>query len=425
MLRWVVRIGLAAVALVALGWGALRLYVGSDAGRRVVERKADEKVAPIGGHIVIGKISGTLVGGVTLDEVAWQGEDGRPFFRAQKVTIKGSAVSALAHHPSVSIRVEAPELDLDRMRAGVDLDEAARLLDAERDHVESVALERLEIVGGTITIGGKTLTGVELVAAARLDKTQRLGDRGSLRIEKLTAHGVVAGAAVPIAASGAVEWDGPRFQASQLSLHLGSSLAVVDGSLGDDAVDLGLTRLRIAPEDLRHLSPTADAPKHAITGEARLHGPLDRIALTGSVRPDAGTARLDGSIDARARRGSVRLTLEGVEAEYTPAVLDGKIDVRGAIDRDDVFTATWSADGSYGRRRIDPNLQSRVAAVTPGGKLHGEGRITFDPAKDHAVRMHYRVALDDPGQAARLVAGRDRDLPETKPFVLEGSWPER
>src|SRR5262249_52745854 len=103
----------------------------------------------------------------------------------------------------------------------------------------------------------------------------------------------------------------------------GDGEAVLDGTVEPDAVDVRLAELRISPEDLRRLSPRADAPRRPIRGEARAHGPLARIALDGVLRPDGGRIVLSGQLDATRKKGAVRAALDGVRTEATPAVLGG------------------------------------------------------------------------------------------------------
>src|SRR5262245_4093270 len=75
--RWVIGVVAALVALGALALVGARVWLGSERGRRTVERKVDDAVARrLGGHAHIGHISGSLVGGVTLDDVVWRDSAG-------------------------------------------------------------------------------------------------------------------------------------------------------------------------------------------------------------------------------------------------------------------------------------------------------------------------------------------------------------
>ena len=63
------------------------------------------------------------------------------------------------------------------------------------------------------------------------------------------------------------------------------------------------------------------------------------------------------------------------------------------------------------------------ATVRPGGRFGGHGRLVARLDKDGApaARMRFRLTVDDPGQAARVLAGPD--LRATKePLVVDGDW---
>jgi hypothetical protein len=429
------RIGIAAAVVAALmivAVVAARLWIGSERGRRTVERKVDRAVAEhVGGHVRVGHIAGTLVGGVTLDDVEWRDDAGRPALRARRVVARWSAARAIAKRPTIELRVESPILDLDRLAAGVELDEAARLLSEGRERIDALTLSALEIVDGTVQAGGHTLRGVALRGTARIDKPDggRLGDRAELQLERATAQAELGGVPVAFAADGAVRWDraAGTVAAEGLTVRAGGSSAVLGGTLAGDTIDLRLRALRIAPADLRRLSPRAEAPRTPLAGDARLHGPLDGAALDGELRPDRGRVRLAGTVDLRQRRAALRATLDDVEADYTPAVLAGTIRIRAAAAHDRL-TLDWRADGHTFRRELDPNLplsarRARAfAAVRPGGRFHGSGQLVARVAdRAPSARMRFRLVVDDAGQAARLVAGPDLRA-TTAPLILDGDW---
>ena len=382
--------GLVVVALVAA-----RLWIGSAGGRHTVERKVDEAIAAHvargGGHVRIGRISGSLVGGATLDDVEWRDRDGRMALRARRVVARWSAARAIARRPALELRVEAPVVDLERLVDDVDLDEAAGWVARQGERVDAVTLTRLDVVDATVRAGGLELGGVAV-------------------------HGGLA-------------WEraGGRVVADRLTVRAGDSRATVSGRIARDAVDLRLAALRIAPADLRRLSPRAEAPRTALTGRARLHGPADAVALDGELVPDRGRIILGGQLDARDRRARVRATLDDVEADYTPAVLAGVVDARAAL-AGGAATVDWHADGRYFRREVDPNLPEPtarargVAAVRPGGRFRGDGRLVARVETGApAARMRFRLTVEDPGQAARLLAGPDLRA-AARPLVVDGDW---
>ena len=62
------------------------------------------------------------------------------------------------------------------------------------------------------------------------------------------------------------------------------------------------------------------------------------------------------------------------------------------------------------------------AAVRPGGRFAGDGRLdarVVDGAP--AARMRFVLTVDDPGQAARLLAGPDLRA-AARPLVIHGDW---
>jgi len=400
--RWARGFAIAAavvVGLVVVALVAARAWIGSERGRRTVERKADEAIARHvaaggggqAGHVRIGHISGSLVGGATLDDVEWRDAAGHVAVRARRVQARWSAARAIAKRPAIELRVEAPVVDLDRLAGDVDFDEAARWLGHEGEHVDAVTITRLDVEDATVRAGGAQLGGVAL-------------------------HGALA-------------WDrsAGRVRADRLVVRAGDSSATVSGTLARDAVDLRLAALRIAPADLRRLSPRADAPRTPIAGEARLHGPIGGATLDGELRPDRGRIVLAGVVDARHRRARLRATLDDVEADYTPAVLAGTLEARAALAGGAV-TLDWRARGHYFRRVVDPNLPEStarardVAAVRPGGRFDGAGRLTARLVSGApAARMRFSLTVADPGQAARLLAGPDLRR-AAAPLVVDGDW---
>lgn len=397
--RWAKAAAIAAAvvaAVVVVALVAARVWIGSERGRRTVERKVDEAVAAHvaaggGGHVRIGHISGSLAGGATLDDVEWRDRAGRTALRARRVVARWSAARAIARRPAVELRIEAPVIDLGRLVDDVDLDEAARWLAHEGEHVDAITITRLDVVDATVRAGGVTVGGVTVHGGLGWDRAA-----GSVRADRLV-------------------------------VRAGDSSATVSGRLARDTVDLRLTALRIAPADLRRLSPRADAPRTALVGEARVHGPTDGAALAGELRPDRGRIVVAGLVDARAGRARLRATLADVEADYTPAVLAGTVEARGAIASGAV-TVDWRAAGHYFRRELDPNLPETtarargVAAVRPGGRFSGGGRLSAHlEAGAPAAQMRFRLTVEDPGQAARLLAGPDLRAAAT-PLVLDGDW---
>lgn len=419
VLRTVAKIFAAIVAVVVVGWAGLRFWVGTDAGHQVVERKVDEKVAEhAGGHVRLGAISGSLVAGATVDGVEWRDDAGGVVLKARKLVARWSAAKALAKRPELELRVEGLDVDADRL-GGLDLEEAARALG---EHVgDEVTIGRLEIVDGRVRGGGKRLDGLQLTGHAEVAKAQRLGDRGEIVLDEL--KGSVGG--VPVSAAGAVRWDSPAGSVvvSALGLHVGASGVVADGRVAADGVDLRLGELRVAPEDLRRLSPQADAPRKPIVGSARAHGPLRAVVIDGTIRPDRGRIVLDGKLDVPARRGQLTVELDGAGIDFAPVVVTGKLALRGA-PAEKGFAIDWHAEGEYQRREIDPNLppsrRRAYATLRPGGRFQGKGALRLDPSAPSA-KLDFHLTLDDPGQAARLLAGPDLAA-SPRPLVVDGEW---
>ena len=258
--KWVRRIGIAAAAVVALvvvAVVAARIFVGSDRGRHVVERKIDRTVAratSAGGHVHIGHIAGSLVGGATLDDVEWRDRAGNVAMRARRVVARWSATRAIARRPSIELRVEAPFIDVDRLASGVDFDEAAHWLENKGEKIDAVTVSKLDVEDATLVVEGVRISGVRMSGGLGFDR--------------------VAG----------------RLEAKSLAVRAGQSGATLSGSVARDAVDLRMTSLRVGPDDLRRLSPRAGAPRTPLVGEARIHGRLDDAMVRGELRPDRGRA---------------------------------------------------------------------------------------------------------------------------------------
>jgi autotransporter translocation and assembly factor TamB len=396
--RWLRRIGIAAAilaALVVVAVVAARVFVGSDRGRHAVERKIDRTVAratSAGGHVHIGHIAGSLVGGATLDDVEWRDRAGHVAMRARRVVARWSAARAVARRPAIELRVEAPFVDVDRLASGLDFDEAAHWLENKGEEIDAITVTKLDVSDATVVVDGVRIGGVRLSGGLGLDRV---------------AH---------------------RLEADRLAVRAGESGATLNGTVTRDAVDLRMTSLRVGPDDLRPLSPRAAAPRTPLVGEARIHGRLDAAMVRGELRPDGGRAVVAGTIDLRRRRAQLRVTLDDVETDYTTAVLAGQVRLHGAIDRG-ALALDWASDGHYFRREVDPNLQEaltrarRFATVRPGGRFTGRGRLVAHLEGDGApaAQMRFRLRVDDPGQAARVLAGPDLRA-ATEPVVIDGDW---
>jgi hypothetical protein len=428
----IVALALALAALLVVGLVAVRAYVGSRSGRARVERKVDDALARRlgGGHVEIGRVSGTLVGGVTLDDVRWRDGE-RTLVQARRMVVRWSAARALARRPAIELRLESPDVDLEALARRVDLGELARLVDAKRDAVTAITVSHLEVVDGTVRGWGRTVSHVTLSGAGHLDEGEgeggRLGDRGELSLEHAGARAALEGTPLGVAAGGRLRWDRAQglVTCSSLRVTAGASVATVDARLAGRDVDIRLDQLRLSPRDLRRLSPRADAPRTALTGSARLSGRRDDAAITGELRPDAGAIRISGRVDLAAGRGHVQLTLDDVESDYSPAVLAGTIEARGGL-AGRTLAVDWSADGHYFRREVNPNLPPErrrpFATVRPGGRFQASGRLTAALAgRAPSGSMPFRLVVHDAGQAARLLAGPD--LPASPaPLVIEGRW---
>jgi hypothetical protein len=394
--RWPKRIAIAAAVLAVLAVVAVvaaRLWVGSERGRRTVERTVDRALAqPLGGHIRIGHIAGTLIGGATLDRVEWRDAAGQPALRARRVVAKWSATGAIAGRPTLELRVESPVVDVERLAAGVDVEEVVRSLARAGEKVDAVTLSTLELTDATVQAGGLTIPGI------------------NVRARDVTWNRAAA-----------------RVAAAALTVHAGASSATLRGSLSRDAIDLRVAALRIAPDDLRRLSPRAEAPRTPIEGDARIRGALDHARIDGALEPDRGRVMLAGTIDLRGRSARLRATLDDLEAYDTPAVVAGTLALTAAATGR-TLTVDWRADGHTFRRELDANLQLSTrrarafATVRPGGRFHGRGQLVAR-VEDGApsARMRFSLTVADPGQAARLVAGPDLRA-TAAPLVVDGDW---
>jgi len=428
-------------AIVATGFGVLiavgvtaalgfRLWLGSQRGQRAVQQRLDTWVAQkSNGRLHVGKISGSLVSGVRLDSVELYDRKGRVALRAASVRARYSAAQVLAGRPVLQVDVDRPELDVDALTSGeIDLESLTRVVEHEGERTRRFTLDKLMVHDGTLRSPARhqSLTHVELEARATLDQENRLGDRGAMSLLSMKAywHGAHGGA--PVGASGTVRWSVPdrRLDADALTLRVGQSHVQVRGDVRADEVDLRLATLSLAPEELLLFAPTATPPRRPITGEGRAVGPLDAIVVRGTLRPDHGEVQLRGRLDANEREGQLHLLLDRVESDFAPVVVSGVVALRGKLEEGG--GVAWRAHGSYQRREIDPNLQvgklgvdarRRFALARPGGHFSGSGRAVFG----EGVRMKFRLEVDDPGQAARLVAGPDVVLP-SRTLHLRGTY---
>jgi hypothetical protein len=89
-----------------------------------------------------------------------------------------------------------------------------------------------------------------------------------------------------------------------------------------ERIDARLASLRLAPAELRRLSPRAQAPRTPLVGTGRLHGPLDDAAVDGElddVETDYTLAVASGTATLRAAVAGERLIVDGRAGGATSA----------------------------------------------------------------------------------------------------------
>jgi hypothetical protein len=160
-------------------------------------------------------------------------------------------------------------------------------------------------------------------------------------------------------------------------------------------VELDLRDLRIRVP--RELVPSWIAPPAGpITGNLRVTGPQNDLAIRGDLHAEGGTVIVDGRASLPDRRAEVEAHFRGLEphvlAADEPMVLSGAMHLvaRGR-------TAHFTVDGVYRHRHGDANVpMSRRGTVA--GTLHGGGVIRTTPH----LTAHFRLHVRDRGHAARL-----------------------
>jgi hypothetical protein len=368
----------AVVALVALAYGGARLWLRSDRGQAYVRRTVERTVAEHGGGAVrLGRIRGSLLSDARIEGFEARLPQKNAVFHAASVEAHYSPWRLLSHR-------ELP-------------------------------LSRVTVRGGTLEAAGRRVDDIALDARGTIGGRSRFGDRGNLTIERLRARAE----GVPFDGSGRVAWNGARLGLDGVVARVGTSRVVVDGELAGGRADLRLHG-RAGPAELQALAPLLPPRTEPVLVTARLRGPRSALHLDGTVSPGRGRIELRALIDAERRRlhGDLvvhELAVDAVLSEAT-VFLDARGRVDGALSADGRRgRARLGLDGTYQRRRVDPSLvlgnpaaapslARRYAERLPGGAVRADATLRL---RDGALAGRARAELSDPGQAARLVRGRE------------------
>ena len=106
--RLVLAAGLITVVLMALGAvGSVLVVTGTETGRSLLQRVAAQQLAPVvKGRLYIGRISGPILTGVTIDSLEIADSSGVVMVSAEKATVAGKAKTAAVTRKNADARVK-------------------------------------------------------------------------------------------------------------------------------------------------------------------------------------------------------------------------------------------------------------------------------------------------------------------------------
>jgi hypothetical protein len=379
---------------------------------RALAREASER---LGLTLTVGRISGSFVRGVRIEQIALHDAEGRLVARADALSAHYRLRRLLRLHEVDELAIEGPAI----LRTP-----ALRGSAASSGKQASFSVRHLRVSDGSLRWGDHQIQHVR--ASLAMDHGRLTATLDALELGRLRAHGSVTGPldALELTLSGHTDDGGvaarglidvPRRSAS-LGIDVEAPHATLHarGALHDGALEVtelqahaGATRLdgaahvttggiegrfaaTVAPAEAARIGIAPTAP---IRLEGSLQGPARALDLRVHGRLRAGRVALAGRIDLGARRGRVRFHARDVRVS----------DIQRAAP-DLFFSGAFVFDGALRERSVDGTM-----SVT-------EGSVRI--ARLHFDRLHgsSRVQLGQPGLAqvegltGRLVKPRPRRL---------------
>lgn len=192
--RVVLWIGGGFAALLLLGLAAVLVLTQTDWGREQVRRRALEQVAgSVNGRVRIGRVSGNLLSGVTLDQVVITDSAGAPFLQADTVSVGYSLRSLLSKRVYLSdLRLVRPVIVLDK-RPGGEWN-FARIFPSDTTPADTAArgfgswvrIDDLRVRDGRLLVRNEWLPEDSLTGAARDSAVaEALSDDNRLRVVRV------------------------------------------------------------------------------------------------------------------------------------------------------------------------------------------------------------------------------------------------
>ena len=395
------------IALVAFGlFGISRLGWGRDTVRRVIETQA---AGALDGTLAIGGVSGSLVGGVELQQVRFI-HRGTDVFTARAVEARFSLWQWLrGRHEITAVRVVDPVIALEEHDDEWSVSQWARARSSSGGASQPLQLPSIEIVNGTLRV--KAVERVWRLPAEwrALNATARVtvGEATTVDLQALS-FATVADAQTPAfdvrRGSGVLTFH-QGVHLSKVRVESSAGAIEVNGSVGDQHPRvLTLTAAITAFDTARWKAFTSlfDTVSLTADGTLKFLGPIDRLsiepALTSTAGGANGTVTVENTRDRLRISGDLVLTAADAARVTADAAWRSDLTGRARFVADHAGTpAAWTArvslDGGPFRAfgadftqlhgslaYAGDAIRFSTDAVAYGATLRGAGTITVRPA---------------------------------------------
>ncbi len=400
--KWFKRIVLGTLALAVIAVIAVVIILHTDWGREQVRKRVEAVLQgqfPGGAHL--GKLSGSIFGTLTIENIELDGADGKPLIRVGQLDVRAEILPLLTK----TVRVDSV------VAQDVVIEWRAQPSKPETPATEpsqptpwSIDLRGIEVHRGHLALEGKPLTidGLELGASFALPSGAPLALTASL-------HAMWVERKAPINATVSFQLDGGIPVVPSGSITVGGVSLTATSVRGES----GTIVVRGSAEALEALEPRATLPGDLlieIAADANhrvdINGAIGPTPIEGSVQLDKSPFRARGTIGTHdVDLGTItRGKLDGTGSAVVTFVTNGK-EVHAtviAIPRVATIpadTIVLNVDGTAAGGHV-------VAFVTGPGDLRALAAADVTPTR--VTRSHLVASLDDPSFFAPGLTGAVR-----------------
>jgi len=389
-LRWAgLAVGILITLLLVAGWGASQSAWGRNEVRQLVEQQAARF---LDGTLKVDGISGSLVGGVTLNGVRFTHQD-RDVFVATTVDVRFNLVGWMRGRREIaSIRIVNPVIRIAEQRLNWDTAGWVRPRQSTGGPSRPVLFPSIEIVNGRLLSSAKETTWHLPPEISAINGVIALKVGGGTRID-ITRLAFTAGALHARAVTGVLTFAGDT-RLERLRVDSDAGVLAIDGRVGPPApraIDLAATLTRFDATRWRVFTPLLDTIDFTATGTAVFGGNMDRLTIKSALDTSAGKLTGDTVIASRPSELRITGTAETVAFDAQHVIGDPQwaSAVTGHAQYTLVSTGTpsvWTSDVTFAggpvrafnalASRLDATMHYAAKVVTFAGTATAYGAST-------------------------------------------------